>query len=122
MWAEKVGRGWAYHGLARDAPKWEKLEKAWMEANFGPAFMANLQKAGGVPLPMPKVCAEGGVSTVGGVSEKHNNPGGSGLAGRIVPSVTCQEDNPFCASYGLASALRHVGFSDHAEQLEARAA
>ena len=96
MWAEKVGRGFAFHGIARGAPKWERLDKAWVETNFSayPAFLDSLRTNGGQPLVVPKGRAAGIVPLVGGVAESHWGVGGSGLTGALVPSVPFQDERP----------------------------
>ena len=117
-WAEKLKKGFAYHGLAKDSPKWEKLKPAWVAANFEATFLEKLRSRPGEPLCIPKGCAEESVPAAGGVTDPRGGIGGSGFTFVVVPSVTFQGNNPFCASYGLSSGLRHIGFPDKADQLE----
>ena len=57
---------------------------------------------------------EEGVSDRGGI-------GKSASTDAVAPSVTHQGQANYCASYGLASALRFCGYVDHADHLECKA-
>jgi hypothetical protein len=123
MWAERKGKGYLYYGLVKDAPKWEALESSWVIHNFAQYtdWLKALENNGGQPLIVPGGRAVGALVLGGHVSDDHGCIGGSGLIGVSVPSVTYQGGYPFCASYGLASALRFCGYADHAAKLEALA-
>ena len=141
MWAEVQKKvGWrkgkkdaapsdrvTYHGIAKCSREWEKLPAKWVEENFEEKgfgwFLQELRSNGGKALVVPAGRAAAG-GALGGVPD-----GGSGELGSpppltiaVVPGVVHQGDQPYCASYGLASALRHCGFQAHAEHLESRAA
>ena len=113
-----------YYGIVDCAPKWEKLPEEWVDTNFVKRgygnYLDQLKKNDGESLPVPKGSSAAAAGLGGGVSD-FGGTGESASASAVVPSVTNQGDRPFCASYGLAGALRFSGYSEIAASLELNA-
>jgi hypothetical protein len=116
-----------FFGLPRGASKYEKLEPAWVVENFTKkgygSFTDKLREGGrkrlhgGKALRVPKGSSAGGVDLVEVSDSCVGGPVTLGFNGSLGPSVHFQGDKPYCASYGPASALRHVGFGHLADHL-----
>lgn len=124
IWAQKVGRGFVYHGKPKGS-HWEKLENDWVEANFGltagySTFLESLR--GGKALVVPVGRAATRSSTADPSPGSQNDTGASCPTGVLLPGgVIYQGVSQHCASYGLASALAACGFVAEAESLVSQA-
>ena len=97
-----------YMGLVKQGREWEALEHEWALTNFGQAFLDSLKIGEVRTVPQGRSCtpsAETKVTAVVGA-----------------PPVRAQGDEEHCVCYGLAGALRHCGFLQAADALEAAAA
>ena len=118
IWAEKVGRGFAYHGRIRYQGQWERLDAKWVREEFAPygTWLKTLENNSGKPLCVPEGRVALSAALEAGISDSHGGLGD--LPGVVVPSVDRQEQYPYCAVYGPTSALKHLGLTDRADQLK----
>jgi len=102
--------------------KEEKLDERWVYENFASyggylerVISSSASKYPGKYRHVPK----GSAAVLPSVSgpESHGSTRAFGLAGGAVPGFEHQGSGQWCASYGLASALRHEGFGDYAEYI-----
>jgi hypothetical protein len=104
---------WGYERRAGGPTHAEKLDYNWVQENLldrGYAdFVKKLQEQPNQPRHLPKGSAEKFVEDLGVVASKSGSGVRTdGLTRSVVPSVHFQGDQPYCTSFAVASALRHV--------------